>query len=162
MPTGENRGTRKFCKLRCRDDARNTRRRDARRHATTHRVCALDGCVAEWRIAGYRAEKIFCSKPHSTRAANMRPRVKALRKRQQTNMRNATTGRVCRYCKRDDTGRQFQREELCTRCARGINRNKCGECGGPAYKIPTRANGGVIGCLVASGLPLGFRCKDEV
>ena len=92
----------------------------------------------------------------------MRPHVKALRARKQTTKRNATTGRVCRFCKRDDDGHQFMRETLCTRCAQGINRNKCGDCGGPSYLIPTRANGGVIGCLVASGLPVGFRCKDEV
>ncbi len=76
--------------------------------------------------------------------------------------REAVTGRICRFCGRDDSeANQFHSARCCTRCEKHMRcYTRCGLCGGPFYT--SRQGGHKIGCIVKNRIPLGMSCKDEV
>ena len=154
----------RFCTVTCRQRTDWDRRHAAallqrERDASGLATCSLPGCDVTWKPHLYRADKRQCSRAHTSRASVLRNRTRTARKRSE--YRKAATGRVCKYCKRSDAAIQFQTELVCTRCARQRKRRSCTRCGGPFYATPQNALG-IVGCLVRSGLPVGFNCKDEV
>ena len=128
---------------------------------TAERTCLLPECKRTWVPRDTPVEQIYCSRSCASKASSRRPDVRARLTAKQTAKRNATTGRVCKYCKRDDKGKQFATPTVCTRCARAQARSSCDRCGGPFYVVAVGARR-ATGCLVRAELPPGFDCRDEV
>ena len=74
--------------------------------------------------------------------------------------RAATLGRVCKWCKDDDSEKRFEERDECSACARQRHRPPCFLCGGPFIRDGKGRS--LVGCVVRNRIPYGLSCKAEV